>query len=160
MNGPRLWVAEALDAALWLVITPWLLASDWLSQSALIACCAILERRYLIRGRDRQECTSPDIGVESGERGEWRLESGDMEIRDISFTQSLSIVISLIRELISCHILSRNGITLSLWPRGADWCYDEWQWPIRAEYWWPLTNQRPAQLCHECRSGASLLPEL
>ena len=40
--------------------------------------------------------------------------------RDTSFTQGLSIVISLIRELISCHISARNGITLSLGPRGAD----------------------------------------
>ena len=57
MNGPLLWVAEALDAALSLVITPWLLASDWLSQSALIACCALLvEEEILNTGeRDRQK---------------------------------------------------------------------------------------------------------
>ena len=106
MNGPRLWVAEALDAALSLVINLWLLASDWLSQSALIACCALLVEEEILNTGERspKECTSPDIGVES-QGGEWRLESGDMEITDISFTQSLSIVISLLIPcLISCHI--------------------------------------------------------
>ena len=102
-------------------------ASDWLSESVLIACCALLVEEILNTGERSPRMYSTDIGVESRreEAREWRLrygdgtEAGERET-DTSFTQGLSIVISLIRELISCHIPARNGITLSLGPRGAD----------------------------------------
>ena len=99
-------------------------ASDWLSESLLIACCALLVEEILNTGERSPRMYSTDIGVERGEEArEWRLRYGDWAEageRDTSFTQGLSIVISLIRELISCHIPARNGITLSLGPRGAD----------------------------------------
>ena len=72
-------MAEALDAALSLVITSLILASDWLSQSALIACCAILVEEILNTGERSPRMYSTDIGVESRreEAREWRLRYGD-----------------------------------------------------------------------------------
>lgn len=54
-------------------------ASDWLSESVLIACCALLVEEILNTGERSPRMYSTDIGVESrGEEArEWRLRYGD-----------------------------------------------------------------------------------
>lgn len=88
--------------------------------SVLIACCALLVEAIFNTGErsPRMYITRYRSG-ESERRGSGGWRERDMEIRlrggrDISFTRSLSIVISLIRERLTCHIPARNGITLSL----------------------------------------------
>ena len=53
-------------------------ASDWLSESLLIACCALLVEEILNTGERSPRMYSTDIGVERGEEArEWRLRYGD-----------------------------------------------------------------------------------
>ena len=54
-------------------------ASDWLSESVLIACCALLVEEILNTGERSPRMYSTDIGVESRreEAREWRLRYGD-----------------------------------------------------------------------------------
>ena len=83
MNGPRLWVAEALDVAFLLVNTAELLASDWLSSLSIdcLLCLILVEaifntgerspRMYITRYRSGE---SRGEGVAAGEREIWRLD--------------------------------------------------------------------------------------